>query len=169
MNNDKPNAFLYINTKISYLARKPWWSAWGSEEIKKMQDNCTVEHRGAVAAGNSREWNSPGNKHPAEFQVSMIQRSFCLRKSSQVNTYLCSKMWDMFELQISPCPDIGHHYLLLQPKRWHIDRKWQWMGEFYWKYLEYLLQNMLLVPSPFVSRTFLFWSDKSCIYLSNTC
>ena len=43
MNNDKPNAFLYINTKISYLARKPWWSAWGSEQIKKMQDNCTVE------------------------------------------------------------------------------------------------------------------------------
>ena len=35
MNNDKPNAFLYINTKISYLARKSWWSGRGERGDKK--------------------------------------------------------------------------------------------------------------------------------------
>ena len=55
MNNDKPNAFLYINTKISYLARKSWWSAGGSSEIKK---NARQLHRERWGE-NSLEWNSP--------------------------------------------------------------------------------------------------------------
>ena len=51
MNNDKPNAFLYINTKISYLARKSWWSAGGSSEIKK---NARQLHRGAVGRSSGK-------------------------------------------------------------------------------------------------------------------
>ena len=89
----------------------PWGSSWELGDNKK---KCKTTAQWSAGLPGNSVWN----KHPAEFQVSMIQRIFVYGNSEiSAENKIRVMMWGNFELQISPCPDIGQHYVLLQPKR----------------------------------------------------
>ena len=140
----------------------------GSEEIKK---NARELHSGALGCGGLG--NSVWNKHPAEFQVSMIQRIFVYGNPERLISLLrtrsvwwCGAILSYKYLPVQILGSITCYYSLKGDILTGSGAGWGSFIENIWNISPKIYRwSPLLSPCP----TFLFWSDKSCIYLSNTC